>query len=161
MPELPRASVEITHPDGLNLRFAEHLASFLLNRPHPHAPFWLGHWLATLEDEALYHLEVLSSRAHQAPESLGEAIHDLLLVVVTATAAETRQQKLHFQEDGVITAFGCLWLACCLERFARAGWVVLTAPCSILPQEEQHIELTEAGRQQGQDWACQLKAMMH
>ena len=161
MPKLPRARVEITHPDGLNLRFSESLASFLINRPNPHSHFLLGQWIATLDDESLYQLEVLSNRANLDPNSLGEAIQDLLLIVITAMAAETRQRQIHFQEDGVITAFGCLWLACSFERFARAGWIVLKAPCSIRPQANQQIEITEAGRQQGQEWANELKAMMH
>ena len=162
MPEsLPTTMVSITHPDGLNLRFSERLISFLVNRPNPHLNFLLGQWIATLEDESLYHLEVLSSRANLDPESLGDAIQDLLLLVATAISAETRQPEIRLQEEGFVTAFGGVCLACIVERFARAGWLVLEAPCSILPHSQQRVRLTEAGRQQGQAWTEQFKAMMH
>ena len=46
-------SVQLTHPTGASLAISESLSTFLLNRPTRGSPFFLGDWLASIDDAAL------------------------------------------------------------------------------------------------------------
>ena len=157
----PTVSVKIHHPDGVPMRFSESLIAFITG-PHPRAyPFVLGDWLQSLDDATLSQLQALSDRAMRDATSLGDAVQDLILVVVTAVAAEKQVREVPISPERLLDYFGALYLATSIERFRRAGWLILHAPLSIDADKQVSMTLTERGLREGpQQWE-DVKRLFH
>jgi len=142
-------TVTIHHPDGVSMRFSESLMRFLADPGNQHRPFLLGDWIGSLDDETLSHLTTLSDQAAVDLDALGQQIQDLLLVVVTAVAAEKQALEVPLSPELLGDYFETLCLATRLERFRRAGWLILHSPLSIDGHQDAAITLTERGLEEG------------
>src|SRR5690606_24454486 len=78
-------SVQLTHPTGASLAISESLSTFLLNRPTRDSPFFLGDWLASIDDAALEKLRKLA-HAHRNGDN-SPRTDDLLSTALIAQAA--------------------------------------------------------------------------
>ena len=150
---MPTVSVKIHSPDGVPMRFSESLIAFITDPHRRSHPFVLGDWIESLDDETLSQLQVLSNQATVDAASLGDAVQDLLLMVITAVAAEKQVREVPVSPERLVDYFGALYLATSLERFRRAGWLILHSPLSMDADKEVSITLTERGLQEGpQQW---------
>jgi hypothetical protein len=53
---LGEVKVTVRHPDGQSLFFTESIIQFLMNRRDKRRPFYLGHWLDSLDNADLRRL---------------------------------------------------------------------------------------------------------
>jgi hypothetical protein len=55
-----KSSVQITHPEGVPMRFSESLSKHLLDRRDKASPFFTGSWLEALGDDELQAFRALA-----------------------------------------------------------------------------------------------------
>jgi hypothetical protein len=135
--------VQLTHPTGASMRHSESLASFLRQRPRQGEPFFLGDWLASIDDTALEHFRSLASRARNGDRS--SATDDLLVVALSAQAAEMVKAEHEVTEDVVIDWINILHVASAIESYRRRGWLVLDRALSIQVEVKVSLRITEEG----------------
>jgi hypothetical protein len=74
-----------------------------------------------LDGDALYHLRELARMAMDDPESMGEAMSDILAVVLNAVSAERQTLQMTFSIDQLGRHIEMLHHAAALERLRRKG----------------------------------------
>lgn len=129
------------------MRHSESLIAFLGNRKNKAAIFYLGHWLAAIEDDALEQLRSLSKQFMDG--AIGKATDDVLSVGIHAMAAESRKPQLKLAPAALEQLVGTLYIAASLESYRRRGWLELEATLSIKPHKRLKLRITELGRQSG------------
>jgi hypothetical protein len=136
-------SVKLNHPAGASMLHSESLATFLRHRIKDGEPFFLGHWLITVDDAALRHLRSLTTRARGGDSS--PSTDDLLVVALTAQAAELVRAEHEVNEDVVIQWINILHVAAAIEGYRRMGWLVLDRPLSIQANVDISLRFTVEG----------------
>lgn len=136
-------SVQLNHPAGASMRHSECLATFLRVRVRDGTPFFLGDWLMTISDDALLHLRSLTSRARDGDCS--PSTDDLLVVALSAQAAELVQAEHHVDEEVAIQWINILHAAAAIEDYRRRGWLILDKPLSIQACIDPSLRFTAEG----------------
>jgi len=158
---MPTISVKIHSPDGVPMRLSESLIAFITNPSNKPHPFMLGNWIQSLDDKTLAQLHELSNQATVDADSLGHSVQDLIMVVITAIAAEKQLREIPISPERLIEYFEVLSLATTFERFRRAGWLTLHSPLSIDADKKVSITLTERGLQEGSQQWNEMKRFFH
>ena len=122
---------------------SESLATFLRRRIKDGKPFFLGDWLMAVSDDALRHLRSLTTRARGGDNS--PFTDDLLVVALTAQAAELVQAEHGVNEEVVIQWINILHVAAAIEDYRRRGWLVLDKPLSIQASIDISLRFTAEG----------------
>lgn len=136
-------TVRLNHPAGALMRRSESLATFLRLRVKDSKPFFLGDWLMTISDDALLHLRSLTTRARGGDNS--PSTDDLLVVALTAQAAELVQAEHHVDEEVGIQWIDILHAAAAIEDYRRKGWLILDKPLSIQARIDPSLRFTAEG----------------
>lgn len=136
-------SVQLTHPTGASLAISESLSTFLLNRPTRDSPFFLGDWLASIDDAALEKLRKLA-HAHRNGDN-SPRTDDLLSTALIAQAAEDQRPDHQVDEEVASQWVATLYIAAAIESYRRRGWLMLGGPLSIRPDVKVKIEITDLG----------------
>lgn len=123
--------------------FSENLVSHLMaRRKKPARPFHIGGWLDTLDDKDVERLRSLSELA--VLRAGNEATDDLVMVVVTAFAAESRVSR-RIDPEQMVTLIQHFAIVAHIEHFRRNGWLEVLEPLSVLPEADLTIQVTQKG----------------
>lgn len=140
-------SVTIEHPEGAPMRFSKSLMEFLANRKNKAAAFYLGHWLASIQDDHLEQLRVLAKQFMDGVEEL--YLDDIISVCIHAMAAERRKPQVKLAPSEIQEWVGTLYVASSLDSYRRRGWVQLESTLSIKPHKQVKMSVTELGQKMG------------
>jgi hypothetical protein len=139
--------VTMKHPDGQSLLFTASIIQFLTNRKDKRRPFYLGHWLDTLDDGEVGRLVELTERAvlnltsDQPVAFDGE--DDMLGVAVYALSGETRKPP-GFPDNPNIVAALCFMVS--MEQARRLGWITLKKGAFSMVEPDLAVaEITDKG----------------
>jgi hypothetical protein len=154
---MAKPSVQITHPEGASMRFSESLARYLIGRQDKSKPFFIGAWLATLNDVDVEDLRALAERWAADDES--HDVDDFVGVVVTAQAIE--RQRNTVGERQLVEHLQCFVLVTHVESFRRNGWLQLEAPLSLLPECSLKVRVTDEGIRAGERMAVLGGSLFH
>jgi len=152
--------IRVTRADGTPLRFSSNLLSFLAGRKSPR-PFHLGDWLQSLDDETLGHLRQLADRALYDPKAIGNALEDLLSVVIHVLAAERQAESVSFNEDQIEGYIGMLHLLATLEHLRRRGLLSYESFMSIEPDAANAVILAEDSLAREEEIRRQITQGLH
>jgi hypothetical protein len=136
-------SVQLAHPLGASLAISESLSTFLLNCPNRGAPFFLGDWLASVDDAALKDLRQLAHAYRNGDNS--PRTDDLLSTALIAQAAEAQRPDHQVDEQVANDWVAALYVAAALESYRRLGWLTLGSPLSIRPDVRVTVAITAEG----------------
>jgi len=141
-------TVKINHPDGVSMRYSKSLIEYLANRENKSAAFYLGHWLALLEDSELEQLRVL---ANQFMDGVEETyLDDIVSVCIHAMSAETRKPQIKLTPSDIGDWVGSLYVNSSIDSYRRRGWVELGSTLSIKPHKRVTMTITELGFRSGE-----------
>lgn len=144
-------SVRIEHPDGVSMRFSEHLTQFLINRQNKHERFYLGHWLRSLDADALDQMIALAEMAlNGATEKDELRTDDLMMTCIVAEAAETLQRAVTVSPDVLLERLAALLFGATVETFSRRGWLELDNMASICDGANLRVRITDEGMRAGE-----------
>jgi len=144
-------SVRIEHPDGVSMRFSEHLTQFLINRQNKHDRFYLGYWLRSLDADALDQMIALAEIALNGQAEKAELrTDDLMMTCIVAEAAETLQRAVTVSPDVLFERLGALLVGASIEIYFRRGWVELDNVLSICEGANLRVRITDEGMRAGE-----------
>ena len=137
-----KVGLRITHPDGVPMRFTEHLSLYLVNECKQLPSFRVGNWLARLDDAEFELLRKLAEQWHGGDESRG--MDDFVGVVLTAVAAE-RGGRVESSYEELQQLVEHLAHVVAIESFRRNGWIELAEPLTTDPEGSLHVRVTDKG----------------
>lgn len=145
-------SVRIEHPDGVPMRFSEHLTQFLINRQNKHERFYLGHWLRSLDADALDQMIALAEIALNGASEKKDELRtdDLMMTCIVAEAAETAQRSVTVSPEALFERLGALLVGASVEIYFRWGWVELDNVLSICEGANLRVRITDEGMKAGE-----------
>lgn len=149
--------VQITHPDGVSMRFSESLACYLMGRQNKAEPFFIGMWLATLSDVEVEELRSLAER--WAADDETRDVDDFAGVVVTAQAVERRRNSV--DEKQLVEMLQHFVAVAHVEAFRRNRWLELITPLSVLPERPLKVRVTDEGMRAGESMKGLGGSMFH
>lgn len=97
----------------------------------------------TVSDDALLDLRSLTLRARDGDSS--PSTDDLLVVALTAQAAELVLAEHHVDEEVVIQWINILHASAAIEDYRRRGWLILDKPLSIQASIDPSLRFTAEG----------------
>lgn len=156
-------TVEIEHPNGVSMRFSECLTQFLMNRQNKHERFYLGHWLRSLDVDALDQMIALAEialngLAGQEEKKKAELqTDDLMMVCIVAEAAETQQRAVTVSPDALFERLAALLFEATIETFFRRGWLEIESVLSICDVSNSRVRITDEGMLAGE----KMKMFLH
>jgi len=144
--------VTMKHPDGRPMFFTESLIQFLTNLRDKRRPFYLGHWLESLQDGDLGRLVEWSERAAlnlatDQPVDFAEE-DDMLGVTVYALSGEAKTPPAFLDNPAHL---GALCFMASMEQARRLGWITLKGVFSMLNPGLGVAEITDKGHREMPD----------
>lgn len=144
--EQGEVKVTMQHPEGQSLFFTASIIQFLANRRDKRRPFYLGHWLDSLNDGEIGRLVELTEQATlnlNSDRPVGfDGEDDMLGVAVYAISGETRKPPTFPDNPGIVAAL-CFMVS--MEQARRRGWVTLKGAFSMVEPNLGAAEITDKG----------------
>lgn len=144
----------ILHPDGRSMPFSEDLVTYLVNRTNPARQFCTGEWIATLDNDALTRLSVLTDEF--TLQSAAPHHDDIILCAIQAHIAESGST---FPVDDAEMAFELvakLAILIALESLVRHKWIELDGRTSLEGMNKLCVRITELGKAHERDFKFPL-----